>query len=166
MKIEWALNQKMEAIVGADQIAFYARGAGNEPMEAGTLVFSNLSSAVREHAMRDGLKKRVNDGCANKKNVADVIATVQRFCDHYNSGTEEWNLRTAGPIAIDRKALFAAIAQVRERSEDAVYARLNNMDDGVLRQLLTDANIAAEYVRRTHKGTSDSATIDNLLDSL
>ncbi len=165
MNIEWSLNQKMEAVVGADHIAFYARTAGNGAQEAGRIEFGKLSTAIRHRAMTDGLKKRVNDGCANKKTAVEIIATAQRFCDHYNSGTAEWNLRTGEKAPVNRDILFAAIATVRGKSEDAVHAALGNLGDDVLRQFFDNANIAAEYVRRT-KPTTVNPDVDAMLDAI
>lgn len=164
MNIEWGLNQKMECVATAAALTFYVRDSKNGATEAGVISFAKCGEAVRFRAMQDGLKKRVNDGCANVKDYASRLATITRFCDHYNSGTDQWNLVQAATV-IDRNALFAAIAMKRDKSENAVHAALGNLPDDTIRQFLGDADIAAEYVRRTRKSV-DTSAVDALLDAI
>lgn len=162
--IKWAANQRCEAIVNGEKIAFWLRDSNNAADLAGTLDAAMASSANRQHAMMDGFKKRVNDACAGAKTIATMRDVIVRLCDHYNGGSEDWSVRGGIRQPLNRAALFAAIAKVKRKKPEAVEQLYRDRQDDVLRAFLTVADIAAEYAKLTGGKPSDDAA--NLLAEL
>lgn len=159
-QVKWAANQKLEAIQLQDRVEFWGRGKGNTPEFLGEVVFANLSTAVAERAKSDGIKKRINDACAGK-NPGDIVPA---FCTHYNSGTEQWDLRGI-TSRLDRAAMFNALAQAsaligertgkQGRTAQQFEEMYRSTEDSVLRLRLAIPEVAAAYAALTAKGGDD-----------
>ena len=73
-----------------------------------------------------------------------------------------WTMRAAAQAALNRDALFEAVAKAKNISLDTVLAKWGNMDEAFLRVRLTDRDVAAEYARLTASGQEDSTLFAGL----
>ena len=154
---KWAANQRMESFHDADSVAFYVRGNGGEHLVGGEIVMASISEAVYDYAACDGLKKRVNDACAGCKTVTERVETIKRFCDHYNGGSESWNLERVATVSkLDRAAMFSAIALWSNVPAADVAMRLQSKSDAELRSYNSVREVAVEYTRLTRQDADES----------
>ena len=68
--------------------------------------------------------------------------------------------------SLNRAALFAAVAAVRQVAPEKVASKFQAQPDAVLKTLLTVSGIAAEYARLTTPQGGDSAEVEGMLAEL
>lgn len=148
--------------------------------QAGSITFGVLNvgqivldlaqaQATSEQAMYHGYEQKVRDAAAIPRDVKtgasatpqEKFDAMQAVVDALHSGV--WNVKGGVEKALNRAALFEAIAEVRNREASEVEAKFRDRPDEVLRAFLTHADIAAAYARRT---TRDNGAADKLLAEL
>lgn len=136
----------------------------------GTMVLDlQKALATSEQAMYHGYEQKVRDAAAIPRDVKtgrsatpqEKYDAMQRVVDALHAGT--WNVKSSQVVALNRAALFEAVAEVRGAEASAVEARFRDRTDEVLRAFLTHGDIAAAYAKRTAR---NSGQADKLLEEL
>jgi len=145
------------------KIHFHVLGGGDAVLD-----LSKVLPANHQRAEFHGWTQKCVDKCAiqrdpttGKSATAKEKFEVLKACvDHLNAGGE-WLMRGVKDL-LDRGALYQAVATVRGFDPKVVEAKWRDRQDDVIRQVLTDPLVAAEYTRLTVKG--DSSGADALLE--
>ena len=137
----------------------------------GTMVLDldKMSESMLEHAAFHGLEQKVRDAAAIPRDTKtgasaspqEKYDAMEQIVNQLHNG--EWNVKASRELALNRQALFAAVAEVRQRSVEEVESRFRDRQDEVLRAFLTHREIAAAYARLTAR---DSGQADSLLAEL
>ena len=126
-------------------------------------------SELGQSGLLHGLEQKVRDSAAIPRDTkTGASASPQEKFDAMQATIEQlhqgiWNVKGAKTQALNRQALFAAVAEVRQRSVEEVEQRFRDRQDEVLRAFLTHREIAAAYARLTAR---DSGQADSLLAEL
>lgn len=136
----------------------------------GTMVLDLAkANATSEQAMYHGYEQKVRDAAAIPRDTkTGASATPQEKFDAMERVVEAlhtgvWNVKASQVVALNRAALFEAIAEVRNVASETVEQRFRERADEVLRAFLTHGDIAAAYARRTAR---NSGQADALLAEL
>ncbi len=127
------------------------------------------AEATADKARFHGYEQKVRDAAAIPRDVkTGQSATPQEKFNAMKAVVENlhegvWNAKGSREVALNRAALFEAVAEVRGVEAAAVEAKFRDRLDEVLRAFLTHGDIAAAYARRTAK---DSGAADKLLEEL
>ena len=129
----------------------------------------NKALACSERAMYHGYEQKVRDAAAIPRDTKtgasaspqEKFDAMQAVVDQLHAG--EWNVKASRVQALNRAALFEAVAEVRGRTSEEVASRFQDRPDEVLRAFLTHGDIAAAYAKRTAR---DSGQADKLLSEL
>lgn len=105
-----------------------------------------------KRALLHGGVQRLSDRAAIKRDTvtgqsatpAEKHAAIKGLADHYANGGG-WELKGGGVAPLNRPALYAAVAAVRNRKVEDVEVLYRDKADDVLRTLLTVSAIAAKY---------------------
>lgn len=136
----------------------------------GTLVLDlDKAAATAEQAKYHGYEQKVRDAAAIPRNTQtgksaspqEKFDAMERVVEALHAGT--WNVKASQVVALNRAALFEAIAEVRGVSAEAVELKFRDRADEVLRAFLTHGDIAAAYAKRTAR---NSGQADKLLAEL
>lgn len=136
----------------------------------GTMVLDLTKAlATSDQAMYHGYEQKVRDAAAIPRDVKtgrsalpqEKFDAMQRVVDALHAGT--WNVKASQVVALNRAALFEAIAEVRNVEAQAVELKFRDRADEVLRAFLTHGDIAAAYAKRTAR---NSGQADSLLAEL
>ena len=136
----------------------------------GTMVLDLAKAlATSDQAMYHGYEQKVRDAAAIPRDVKtgrsalpqEKFDAMQRVVDALHAGT--WNVKASQVVALNRAALFEAIAEVRSVDAAAVALKFQDRADEVLRAFLTHGDIAAAYAKRTAR---NSGQADSLLAEL
>ena len=144
-------------------ITFGVAGIGNMVLDL------DKAEATATVAKYHGYEQKVRDaGAIPRDTKTGASATPQEKFDAMQAVVEqlhngEWNVKSSRTPALNRAALFEAVAEVRARDAAEVAARFQDRPDEVLRAFLTHGDIAAAYARRTAR---DSGQADKLLSEL
>lgn len=147
----------------ASTITFGVKDIGVTVLEIGKAL------ACNEHAMYHGYEQKVRDSAAIPRDTkTGRSASPQEKFDAMEAVVEQlhqglWNARTSRESALNRQALFAAVAEVSQREVEEVEAKFRDRQDEVLRTFLTRKDIAAVYARLTAR---DSGQADSLMAEL
>ena len=137
----------------------------------GTMVLNvaDMGNTILQTATYHGFEQKVRDaGAIARDTKTGLSATPQEKFDAMQQVVEqlhsgEWNVKASRVQALNRAALFEAVAEVRQREASEVEARFRDRPDEVLRAFLTHGDIAAAYAKRTAR---DSGQADKLLSEL
>ena len=161
------MNER-KSIIGAEVgdgfITFNVAGAGQMQ-----LMVSKCPEDVLQRAMYHGFEQKVRDAGAIARNPkTGRSATPQEKFEAMNKVIEQlhagqWNVKATSAQALNRAALFEAVAEVRGVLASVVEAKFRDRPDNVLKQFLEHRDIAAAYAKRTAK---DSGAADELLAEL
>ena len=163
-------KQERKSIIGAEWdkaagiITFAVAGVGTMQLELG-----KCGEAVSTTAMYHGFEQKVRDaGAIARDPKTGHSATPQEKYDAMEAVVQQlhagdWNVKSSRVQALNRAALFEAVAEVRGREVQEVELRFRDRTDEVLRAFLTHGDIAAAYAKRTAK---DSGQADKLLSEL
>ena len=136
----------------------------------GTMVLDlDKANATATVAKFHGYEQKVRDAGAIPRDTKtgasaspqEKFDAMQAVVDQLHSG--EWNVKASRVQALNRAALFEAVAEVRGRKAEEVAARFQDRPDEVLWAFLTHGDIAAAYAKRTAR---DSGQADKLLSEL
>lgn len=102
-------------------ITFCVQNAGEA-----TLVLANVSAACKARAQTHGFIQRCVDGAAKARNTAngqpaspaDKLAGIARLVEHYNSGTDVWELKTERVTSAAQDAADTVLALTRATRAD------------------------------------------------
>lgn len=127
------------------------------------------AKATGEQAKFHGYEQKVRDAAAIPRDTkTGLSASPQEKFDAMEGVVESlhegvWNVKGTTIRALNRPALFQAVAEVRSVDVQVVEARFRDRQDEVLRAFLTHRDIAAAYARLTAKNTGAA---DELLAEL
>jgi hypothetical protein len=136
----------------------------------GTIVLDlNKALATSEHAMYHGYEQKVRDAAAIPRDPTtgksaspqEKFEAMERVVLDLHNGV--WNTKASQVVALNRAALYEAVAEVRGVEPQVVEQRFRDRQDAVLRAFLTHGDIAAAYARRTAR---NSGQADKLLAEL
>lgn len=136
----------------------------------GTMVLDlNKALATSEQAMYHGYEQKVRDAAAIPRDTKtgasatpqEKFDAMQAVVDSLHAGV--WNVKSSQVVALNRAALFEAVAEVRGVEASVVESRFRDRPDDVLRAFLTHGDIAAAYAKRTAR---NSGQADALLSEL
>lgn len=145
-------------------ITFTVAGIGSIKLD-----LRKCGEAVTETAAYHGFEQKVRDAAAIPRDTktghsaspSEKFEAMQRVVEALHNGI--WNAARQAQKALNRAALYEAIANVRKVAAQVVEAKFRERTDDVLRAFLTHREIAAEYARLT---ASDSGQADALLEEL
>ncbi len=148
----------------AGTIRFTVIGAGST-----TLDLEKTTEDTRQAALYNGFKQAGGDKAAIPRDPktgasatpSEKFARVKAWVEHLNAGGA-WELKGPARSALNRDALFEAVAVAKGFSLDKVLALWGNMDEEFLRVRLTDKQVAAEYARLTASGSDDAGMFEGL----
>ncbi len=136
-------------------------------LNVGTILldFANLSEGLLETACFHGLEQKVRDAGAIPRDVKtgasasaqEKYDAMKEVVDNLHEGI--WNVKGAGLKALNRAALFNAVAEVRGVDASVVEAKFRDRQDEVLRAFLTHKDIAGAYARLTSRDTGQADTL-------
>ena len=146
-----------------NSITFGVAGIGNMVLDL------DKASATAIKAKYHGYEQKVRDAGAIPRDVKtgksatpqEKFDAMQKVVDQLHNG--EWNVKGGGQVALNRAALFEAVAEVRGVEAQVVEAKFRDRPDEVLRAFLTHGDIAAAYAKRTAR---DSGQANKLLEEL
>ena len=141
----------------------------------GTIVLDLTKAlATSDQAMYHGYEQKVRDAAAIPRDVKtgksaspqEKFDAMERVVESLHAGV--WNVKASQVVALNRAALFEAIAEVRSTeakpyTAQEVELRFRDRADDVLRAFLTAGDIAAAYAKRTAR---NSGQADKLLEEL
>ena len=136
----------------------------------GTMVLDlDKAAATAEQAKFHGYEQKVRDAAAIPRDVKtgrsalpqEKFDAMERVVEALHAGT--WNVKSSSVVALNRAALYEAVAEVRGVEASAVELRFRDRADEVLRAFLTHGDIAAAYAKRTAR---NSGQADALLAEL
>ena len=141
----------------AGTIGFNVLGAGSI-----TLDLNKTTEDTRQAALYNGFKQAGGDKAAIPRDPktgasatpGEKFARVKAWVENLNAGGA-WELKAAARSALNRDALFEAVAAAKGFSLNKVLAEWGNMPEDFLRIRLTDKDVASEYARITASGTED-----------
>jgi len=150
--------------VEAGTITYVVAGAGQT-----TLDLNKTTQDTRQAALYNGFKQAGGDKAAIARDSktgrsatpGEKFARIKAWVEHLNAGGA-WELPQAARAALNRDALFEAVAAAKGVSLDTVLAKWGNMPEDFLRVRLTDADVAAEYARRTASGSEEEDLFEGL----
>jgi hypothetical protein len=95
------------------------------------------SVEARQYAMLHGFCARIGDNAAIQKSEENNFTVtegmrreaVMELVNHYESGTEQWNLRAAGPRKVAQNPAILKLAEALGLSYEATQAKL--VDDAM-----------------------------------
>lgn len=163
-------TKERKSIIGAEwdkaaqAITFTVAGAGQMQ-----LMLAKCGVEVIQTASYHGLEQKVRDAAAIPRDTKtgrsatpkEKFEAMAKVIESLHAGV--WNVARQAQKALNRAALFQAIAAVRQRDASEVEAKFRDRTDEVLRAFLTHREIAAEYARLT---ALDSGQADSLLAEL
>ena len=144
-------------------ITFGVAGIGSMVLDLGK------AEATSTTAKFHGYEQKVRDaGAIARDTKTGASATPKEKFEAMAAVVEQlhagnWNVKSRRVQALNRAALFEAVAEVRQRTAEEVEARFRDRPDEVLRAFLTHGDIAAAYARRTAR---DSGQASRLLEEL
>lgn len=144
-------------------ITFGVAGIGTMVLDLGKAL------ATSEQAMYHGYEQKVRDAAAIPRDVKtgksatpqEKYDAMERVIEALHAGT--WNVKSSQVVALNRAALYEAVAEVRGVESSVVESRFRDRPDEVLRAFLTHGDIAAAYAKRTAR---NSGQADKLLEEL
>lgn len=119
------------ALRGEGKIAFTVINVGEFVLDT-----SLVSETCRERAMLHGFVQRISDAAAISRDPETGLpaspelkfARMQRLAEHYESGAEEWTIRSGGG-ATGGGLLFQSLMRLfPEKGAEAIRARLEKLD--------------------------------------
>lgn len=163
------MKQERKSIISATwnqqagEIAFGVAGVGQIVLDL------NKALATSEQAMYHGYEQKVRDAAAIPRDTKtgasaspqEKFDAMQAVVDSLHAGV--WNVKSSQVVALNRAALFEAVAEVRGVEAQVVMQRFQDRPDDVLRAFLTHGDIAAAYAKRTAR---NSGQADALLSEL
>ncbi len=147
-------------------VTFKTLNVGECELNVGEIVgdaWAELSDMGKIMALHGGTQK-VRDEAAISRDPANGASAspeskheaMASLCERLNNGGE-WNLKGGGgKPALNRAALFTAIAAVRNIEATKVEEKFRDRVDDVLRAFLTHREIAAAYARLTVRDTKQA----------
>lgn len=153
---------------------------GEKGSTVGSLVFNVLAiageayhglSEVGKFGILHGFEQKLRDRAAIERDdktgksasPETKFEAIKTLADHLANGGQ-WAMKGGGPRPLDRAALYQAVAVARKRDARDVESLYRSKEDVVLRTLLSDGAIAAEYARLTARG--DQGKANELLSEL
>jgi len=111
-----------------------------------------------------GFEQKIRDRAAIEKNPktgqsaspTEKYEAMHSLMEHLLKGGE-WTMKGGGPRPLDRASLYVAVALARNRNSEDVERVYRDKPDMVLRTLLADPKIAAEYAALTVRGDQSQA---------
>lgn len=142
-------RQSIKTEVLADGCILFSTPAGSFKFNP-----AGCTDEVERQACVKGYKEKISNVAAMPAGTAWTVklAAMREVAERLQTGGV-WNLKGTGKLALNRDALFEAIATAKGVSLDKVLAAWGNMDEEFLRVRLTDKDVAAEYARLTASGT-------------
>ena len=169
-------KQERKSIISAEwdksagTITFGVLNIGTMVLDVAAIVdgYDNLND-IGQTMMLHGCEQKVRDAAAIARDTKtgqsatpqEKFDAMQAVVDQLHDG--QWNVKASRTQALNRAALFEAVAEVRGKDAAEVEAKFRDRPDEVLRAFLTHGDIAAAYARRTAK---NSAKADALLGEL
>ena len=147
-------------------VTFKTLNVGECKLNVGELVgdvWPEMSDVGKIMCLHGGTQKVRDEAALSRDTTNGQSATPEAkheamsvLCDRLNAGGE-WNLKGGGgKPALNRAALFAAIAQVRNVEAEKVAMKFQDRPDDVLRAFLTHREIAAAYAALTVRDTKQA----------
>ena len=136
----------------------------------GTIVLDlDKAASTAEQAKFHGYEQKVRDAAAIPRDLKtgrsaspqEKFDAMERVVGALHAGT--WNVKSSQIVALNRAALYEAVAEVRGVESEVVASRFQDRPDEVLRAFLTHGDIAAAYAKRTAR---NSGQADKLLEEL
>jgi|SRR3990167_296264 len=157
----------------ANALTFSVIGAGSFSLDVVQIVgeaFTALTS-VGKRSLVHGLVQKVSDKAAvgrdpetgRSATPSEKFARMKATGEALTQGV--WSSRSVVE-SLNRAALFAAVAAVRQVAPEKVASKFQAQPDAVLKTLLTVSGIAAEYARLTTPQGGDSAEVEGMLAEL
>ena len=154
-------------------LTFSVNGAGSFMLDVLAVVgeaFKQLTPTGQRSVVH-GLVQKVSDKAAvgrdpetgRSATPSEKFARMKATGEALAQGV--WSSRSAVE-SLNRAALFAAVAAVRQVAPEKVAAKFQAQPDAVLKTLLTVSSIAAEYARLTTPQGGDSAEVEGMLAEL
>lgn len=164
------MKEERKSIIGAEWdrqagvITFSVAGVGTMQ-----LVLGKCGTELAQTAAYHGYEQKVRDAAAIPRDTKtgrsatpqEKYDSMARVIEALHAGV--WNVARQAQRALNRAALFQAIAQVRGFEASAVEAKFRDRTDDVLRAFLTHKEIAGRYAELT---AQDSGQADALLSEL
>ena len=131
---------------------------------------------MREYAILHGMKQRLGDNAALstkdgvKPTDEDKMAAIRSLGSHYESGSAEWNTRTAGaPRAVVGGIVLRAVAAIQEVTVEEMRARIKTLAERkqtTERKLLNALAIRPDVIAKVAELTPADDSSDTLVDEL
>ena len=158
----------VEADVVNGVLTFNVLGCGQFQVNVAAIAgaaYHDLTDTGRAGILH-GFKQKVADKAALSRNPdtgrsatpRDKFEAMRELAQHLNDGGA-WSMRQPSKDALNRAALFEAVAEVSGRDASVVEARYRDREDSVLRTLLERADIAAAYAKRTARDSGRAADL-------
>ena len=163
-------KQERKSIIGVERgdgfMTFNVAGAGQFQVHV-----SKLAEGILQEAVYHGIEQKVRDAGAMSRDTTtgrsatpqEKYAAMLKVAENLAAGV--WNAARSSVRALNRAALFTAIAGVRGVAPERVEAKFRGYEDSVLRSFLEVREIAAEYARLTTP-EKDTAAVESLLAEL